>query len=84
MMRSFRRSREGEAAQILHIGPFAEKCPTVEILHRFIRENGFQFHGKHHDIHLTDTRRAASFWWKTILRQPIKKIFGNLFCHFLI
>lgn len=61
---------EGRAAQILHIGPFSEEGPTIEKLHRFIEANGFELSGKHHEIYLSDVRRAAPAKWKTIIRQP--------------
>ncbi len=60
---------EGRCAQILHIGPFSEEGPTVERLHRFIAELG-QSCGKHHEIYLSDIRRAEPAKWKTIIRQP--------------
>jgi len=63
---------EGKAAQIMHIGPFSEEGPTIENLHNFIKENGYRLHGKHHEIYLSDIRRAAPENLKTIIRQPIK------------
>jgi len=62
---------EGQSAQIMHIGPFSEEGPTIEKLHRFIREQGLDLRGKHHEIYLSDIRRAAPENWKTILRQPV-------------
>lgn len=62
---------EGRAAQIMHIGPFAEEGPTIERLHHFITKNGFKMTGKHHEIYLSDIRRAAPEKWKTIIRQPL-------------
>lgn len=62
---------EGKTAQIMHIGPFSEEGPTIEKLHGFIADNKFQLTGKHHEIYLSDIRRAAPEKWKTILRQPI-------------
>lgn len=62
---------EGKAAQIMHIGPFSEEGPTVEKVHKFIEENGGKRRGKHHEIYLTDIRRAAPEKWKTIIRQPM-------------
>jgi hypothetical protein len=64
--------REGKAAQTLHIGPFSEEGPTVERVHRFIEENGVGLAGKHHEIYLSDIRRAAPDKWQTIIRQPVK------------
>jgi hypothetical protein len=63
---------EGQAAQIMHVGPFAEEGPTVEKVHDFIDENGFERSGLHHEIYLSDIRRAAPEKWKTVVRQPFK------------
>jgi hypothetical protein len=68
----FERFAEGKSAQILHIGPFSEEGPTVEKIHRFIKENGFTMTGKHHEIYLSDIRKSAPEKWKTIIRQPMK------------
>ena len=48
---------EGKSAQVMHIGPFSEEGPTVEKVHQFIEENGFERRGKHHEIYLSDIRR---------------------------
>ena len=64
--------REGRAAQTLHIGPFSEEAPTIERVHRFIEESGLERAGKHHEIYLSDIRRAAPEKWQTIIRQPVK------------
>jgi hypothetical protein len=63
--------KEGKAAQTMHIGPFSEEGPTIEKVHSFIKENGSQRAGKHHEIYLSDIRRAAPEKWKTIIRQPM-------------
>jgi hypothetical protein len=64
---------EGLSAQILHIGPFSEEGPTVEKLHEAIEENSYDFNGHHHEIYLSDIRRAKPEKLRTIIRQPIKK-----------
>jgi hypothetical protein len=67
---------EGTAAQIMHIGPFSAERPTVARLHAFIREHGYRFDGKeqkHHEIYLSDPRRAAPDKMKTVIRQPVTK-----------
>jgi hypothetical protein len=68
----FEKFEEGKAAQILHIGPFADEGPTIEGLHQFIENEGYQLRDKHHEIYLSDIRRAAPDKWKTIIRQPIR------------
>jgi len=62
---------EGRCAQILHIGPFSEEGPTVAKVHDFIERNG-QLAGKHHEVYLSDIRRADPAKWKTIIRQPLR------------
>ena len=64
---------EGTAAQIMHIGPFSTEGPTIARLHAFIRGQGYRFDGKeqkHHEIYLSDPRRAAPDKMKTVIRQP--------------
>jgi len=66
---------EGNAAQILYIGPFANEGPTIKRLHDFIKERGHSFDGlkqKHHEIYLSDMRKTAPEKLKTIIRQPVK------------
>lgn len=62
---------EGRCAQIMHIGPFSEEGPTIEKLHQFIDTRG-QRAGKHHEIYLSDIRKADPSKWKTIIRQPVQ------------
>jgi hypothetical protein len=62
---------EGRCAQILHIGPFSAEGPTIAKLHEYIEAHS-SLTGKHHEIYLTDIRRADPMKWKTILRQPMK------------
>jgi hypothetical protein len=65
------RLTEGLAAQITHIGPYAAEGPTIQRLHAFIAEWGYQRRGKHHEIYLSDPRRVDPEKPKTILRQPV-------------
>lgn len=65
------RFAEGLAAQILHIGPYAAEGPTIQRLHAFIAEQGYKLTGKHHEVYLSDPRRAAPEKMKTIVRQPV-------------
>ena len=67
----FERFEEGRAAQVLHVGPYAEEAPTIELLHRFIADEGLERAGKHHEIYLSDPRRTAPEKLKTIIRQPV-------------
>jgi hypothetical protein len=62
---------EGKCAQILHIGPFSAEGPTIARVHHFIEASGSQLHGRHHEIYLSDIRKADPAKWKTIIRQPM-------------
>jgi hypothetical protein len=66
----FEEFKEGLCAQTLHIGPFSEEGPTIQRVPDFIDENG-NLRGKHHEIYLSDIRRAAPAKWKTVIRQPM-------------
>ena len=61
---------EGRCAQTLHVGPFSEEGPTITRVHRFIEERS-GLRGKHHEIYLSDIRRADPKRWRTIIRQPM-------------
>lgn len=65
--------KEGECAQIMHIGPYSKEGPTIQKLHDFIHAQGAELTGKHHEIYMGDPRRAAPDKLKTILRQPVKR-----------
>jgi len=64
---------DGLSAQILHLGPYAEEPPTIEKLHRFIKEQGYRMHKKHREIYFNSPQRVAPEKLKTIIRQPITK-----------
>jgi len=67
----FEKLTEGKSAQVLHVGPFSAEGPTIQKLHKFIEENGYKLSGKHHEIYLSDIRKAVPEKWKTIVRQTI-------------
>jgi len=67
----FESFREGLSAQTLHVGPFEKEGPVIVELHKYIEDGGYKPVDKHHEIYLSDIRRAAPEKWKTIIRQPI-------------
>ncbi len=64
---------EGTSTQIMHLGPFSAEPPTIDRLHRFIDESGYVINNRHHEIYLSDFRRAAPEKLKTIIRYPVSK-----------
>ncbi len=64
---------EGLSAQILYFGSYSEEGPTIERMHKNIKDQGYELRGKHHEIYLSDPRRTKPERLKTIIRQPIEK-----------
>ncbi|MCE1253132.1 MAG: GyrI-like domain-containing protein [Anaerolineae bacterium] len=64
---------EGLCAQVMHTGPYSAEGPVIAALHTFIKEQGCQLSGKHHEIYLGDPNRTAPERLKTVLRQPVNK-----------
>ncbi len=62
---------EGTCAQTLHVGPFSEEGPTIQRVHDFIAARS-ALRGRHHEIYLSDIRRADPRRWKTVIRQPME------------
>jgi len=46
---------------------------TIAQMHAFIEAEGYEPHGKHHEIYLSDPRRTAPEKLKTVIRQPIRE-----------
>jgi hypothetical protein len=42
----------GEVAEILHVGPYGEEKPTIERLHAFIEDGGYDIVGDHEEEYL--------------------------------
>ncbi len=68
----FEKIAEGKSAQILHVGPFSAEGPSIARVHAFIASLGGKLHGKHHEIYLSDIRKADPAKWKTVIRQPFR------------
>ena len=70
----FESFHEGLSVQIMHIGPYAEEAPTISRLHQFAVDNGYRIRDKHHEIYLSDPRRAAPEKLRTVIRQPVEPV----------
>jgi len=64
---------EGLCVQMLHVGPYEEEARTIGDMKAFADGQGLTFHGRHHEIYLSDPRRVAPEKLKTILRLPVRK-----------
>lgn len=72
------RFEEGLCVQVMHIGPYATEPATIERMRAFMQENSVKDNvgpnGKHHEIYISDPRKAAADKMKTVLRHPVVKI----------
>ncbi|MEV8369834.1 GyrI-like domain-containing protein [Microbacterium sp. NPDC064584] len=63
---------EGRCVQTLHVGSFDSEGPVLQKLHaEVIPSRGLRMTGRHHEIYLSDPRRADPSKLRTILRQPV-------------
>ena len=60
----------GTVAQILHLGPYDQEGPTIERLHKFIAEQGYEIAGAHEEEYLSRPDVKVP---KTIIRYPVRK-----------
>ena len=69
---------EGLCVQCMHIGPYDDEPTTVNLMHEYMTENGYELDITdtrfHHEIYLSDPRRCDVSKLKTVVRHPIKKI----------
>lgn len=66
---------EGLSVQTMHIGPYSAEGPTIAKLHaEFLPANELTENGHHHEIYLSDPRRAAPEKLRTIIRQPVRRV----------
>jgi hypothetical protein len=64
--------REGLCVQIMHIGPYADEPGTLAKMSAFAEQNGYVFHGPHHEIYLGDPRTAKPENLRTVLRHAVR------------
>lgn len=69
---------EGVCVQCMHIGSYDDEPITIDSMHRYMEENGYQLDISdtrfHHEIYLSDPRKCDVSRLKTVIRHPIKKI----------
>ena len=68
---------EGLCVQCMHLGSYDNEPVTVKMMDEFIRENGYVLdineNRLHHEIYLSDPRKADVSKLKTVIRHPIRK-----------
>ena len=69
---------EGLCVQCMHLGSYDDEPATVELMHRFMEEQGYALditgQRMHHEIYLSDARRTAPEKLKTVIRHPVRKV----------
>lgn len=67
---------EGICVQCMHIGSYDSEPETVDLMHKYMEENGYELditdERLHHEIYLSDPRRCDVNKLKTVIRHPIK------------
>ena len=78
-MAEFLTIEEGLCVQIMHHGSYDAEPETVALMDAYLEEHGYvndlNAERLHHEIYLSDPRKAAPEKWKTVIRHPIKE--GN-------
>ena|GEM_PF-2225532 len=68
---------EGPCVQCMHVGTYDSEPATVDAMHAFAKEQGYEpdFSDvrRHHEIYLSDPRKADPAKMKTVVRHPIRK-----------
>lgn len=74
---SFLPVNEGLCVQCMHIGPYDDEPATIDLMHQYMRAQGYELDISekrlHHEIYLSDARKVAPEKRKTVVRHPIKK-----------
>lgn len=62
---------------MMHLGAYDDEPATVDVMDLYVREHGycndFSKSRLHHEIYLSDPRKAEPAKWKTVIRHPIRK-----------
>lgn len=65
---------EGKCVQCMHIGSYDNEPETVQMMEKYAAENGYRIditeNRFHHEIYLSDPRRAAEEKLRTVIRHP--------------
>ena len=67
---------EGLCVQCMHIGCYDDEPATVQKMHAFMEQEGYDLditdQRRHHEIYLNDARKTAPEKLKTVIRHPVK------------
>ena len=67
---------EGPCVQCMHVGPYDDEPSTVAAMHEFAAKQGlvpdFSDTRRHHEIYLSDPRKANPAKMRTVVRHPVR------------
>lgn len=68
---------EGLCVQCMHVGPYDDEPATVAAMHEYAEAQGYALdftdERRHHEIYLSDPRKANPARMKTVVRHPVRK-----------
>ena len=68
---------EGLCVRGMHLGSYVDEPATVSRMHEYLESQGYVLNitsqRMHHEIYLSDARKAAPEKLKTVIRHPIRK-----------
>ena len=68
---------EGLCVQCMHIGSYDDEPATVNMMHDFLEQQGYEpditDKRLHHEIYLSDARKVVPEKLKTVIRHPVRK-----------
>ena len=68
---------EGLCVQIMHVGSYDSEPETVRLMDDYLKAEGYEKDindvRRHHEIYLSDPRKADPSKMKTVIRHPIRK-----------
>lgn len=69
---------EGLCVQCMHVGTYDAEPETIALMEEMARQQGYEIditnERYHHEIYLSDPRRAAPEKLRTVIRHPVRKI----------
>ncbi len=69
---------EDVCVQCMHIGCYDDEPATIKLMEQAAKEQGYQIdiseERHHHEIYLSDPRKASADKLKTVIRYPVKKL----------
>ena len=68
---------EGLCVQCMHVGTYDSEPATVDAMHAFAEEQGYKSDfsdaRRHHEIYLSDPRKANPAKLRTVVRHPVRR-----------